>query len=127
MTECVGVLSAGSRSCSVVPPTGGVSASYGSVVSSRLGSSRYLSTPSLAKTIVVGGGSSVRSPLGGYIDACGTVGAFFSSTRAGDGVGPSDHPHGTQRMTGSDYVERLLKQQEHIYHKKLPFERSQYH
>ena len=69
--------------------------------------------------------STVKSGLD--IGEAEQVGSFFASMRqrseAGDEMGRDE----SESMTGREYIERLIKQQETVYHKKLPFECGQYH
>ena len=53
-------------------------------------------------------------------------GAFFSSIRQSQ-VGEHSNFADTSQMKGSDYIEKLIKQQEDRYQKKFAFERGQFH
>ena len=53
------------------------------------------------------------------------LGAFFANERMvhEDGVAPPL----SKDMTGMQYIDNLIDQQENFFHKKLPFEHGQYH
>ena len=56
----------------------------------------------------------------GQQKACGS---FFSNVRQqASGIRPNFYS--SEQMRGTEYIDKLIKQQEDRYHKRLPFERG---